>query len=319
MMSWRKLSINLRNFSIGSTQSASIFVYSSAFLFYTHLKITGRFSNELKSMGQPFVSGIRIHPIKSLDPLQVTGAEIGIRSLRYDREFAILEESGRFVNGKLTGRVNELKAEYDLPNQRVSLSLRGESDGFEFELKEKNLALDKFLSDFFNAKVTLIQGTHGELMDIPGTSSATMVSEASLKSLENNSKNNTLDDLRLRFRANLEIAGVSAFWEEQLFGLPGTGIRFMVGNVEMIGVSPRARCNVPPRNPFTGELDKSFVKRMIQYRLKSLPCNSQLRGYGSLYFLALNIYIPETEKGKVVSVGDLIKIVGPVNLDQTAR
>jgi uncharacterized protein YcbX len=267
-------------------------------------------------MEQPFLSGIRIYPIKSLDPLPVEEAEIGIRSLRYDREFAMLEENGRFVNGKLTGRVNQLKAAYDLRKQRVKLSLRGDTHGVEFDLREKNLALDKFLSNFFNTRVALIHGIHGELMDIPGASSATIVSEGSLKSLGKDFKNNTLDDLRHRFRANLEITGVSAFWEEQLFGPPGTAVRLTVGNVEMIGISPRARCNVPPRNPFTGETDKAFVKKMLQSRLESLPSNSRLKEYGSLYSLAVNSYIPETEKGKVIRLGDAIKIIGPVEFNQ---
>ena len=61
---------------------------------------------------KPFLSKIRLYPVKSLDPIEVTEAEVGIRSLLYDREFAMVTKDWRYVNGKRTGRVNELKTEF---------------------------------------------------------------------------------------------------------------------------------------------------------------------------------------------------------------
>ena len=58
---------------------------------------------------QPTVSNIRIYPIKSLDPVEQQEVLIGIHSLKNDRIFAIVGEDGRLVNGKRTGRVNQLQ------------------------------------------------------------------------------------------------------------------------------------------------------------------------------------------------------------------
>lgn len=51
------------------------------------------------------LTGIRIYPVKSLDPVELKEAEVGLYSLRYDREFAMLTPDGKFMNGKRSGRV----------------------------------------------------------------------------------------------------------------------------------------------------------------------------------------------------------------------
>lgn len=267
-------------------------------------------------MSQPYISKIRIYPVKSLDPIEVEEAEIGIRSLKQDRAFAIIGEDGRYVNGKRTGQVNQLKAEYDLPNQLIHLTPRTGRSTETFELKEGNVKLNKYLESFFGIKLFLLHRTKGEFMDIPGASSVTIVSQASFESLHKDFANHSLEDIRLRFRTNIEIAGVEAFWEENLFKSPEIGMLFSVGNVAMIGISPRARCNVPPRNPLTGETDKTFVKTMMKSRLDSLPANSVLPQYGNTYHLTVNTYLPESEQGKTIRIGDPIKIIEAVNLNQ---
>jgi len=262
-------------------------------------------------MVNPHISKIRIYPVKSLDPVELKEAEIGIRSLKHDRAFAMLAQDGRFVNGKRTGRVNQLKTEYDLEKNLIYLSPRSGGETNTFELKEGNEKLNEYLESFFEMKLSVLHRTKGELMDIPGTSSVTVVSEASLQSLQNDFRDNTLEDLRLRFRTNIEIGGVNPFWEENLFSTPGIGMKFLVGDVEMIGVSPRARCNVPPRNPLTGETDKTFVKKMIASRNNSLPEESRLPLYGNSYHLTVNTYVPESQQGKIIKLGDPVKILEP--------
>ena len=267
---------------------------------------------------QPTISRIRIYPIKSLDPVELQEAEVGVHSLRYDREFAMITPDQRFINGKRTGRVNELKAIYDLPNYTVYLSPRVGGSEASFHLIHDKRKLEMYLENFFGEPLSLIQSNKGELMDIPTASSVTIVSEASLKSLHNEFSDRTLEDVRLRFRATIELMGVDPYWEENLIGEPGVGIRIQVGEVEMIGVSPRARCNVPPRDPLTGITDKTFVKRMMKSREVTLPKESHLPEYGNLYHLTINTYIPETQKGKWIRVGDEIRIIESVQLESAS-
>lgn len=262
----------------------------------------------------PTLSRIRIYPIKSLDPVELQTTQIGKRSLRHDREFAMLAANGRAMNGKRSGRVNELCATYDLAADTVHLAPRSENNGVTFHLIEQKAEIEKYLSDFFNEPIVLLHNTEGRLMDIPDVSSVTIVSDASLESLRGRLSEHSLDHLRLRFRANLELTGVDAFWEETLIGSPGNGTRLRIGEVEMIAVSPRARCNVPPRDPLTGISDKTFVRRMVQSRTASMPGESPIPKYGSMYHLTINTYLPDTEIGKWLRVGDDVEILSPVNL-----
>lgn len=263
-------------------------------------------------MSAPQLSKIRIYPMKSLDAVELTEAEVGIRSLLHDREFAMLASDGRFVNGKRTGRVNELKAHFDIQNGMVSLSPRTGGTIQQFELREKNRELEAYLSEFFDTEIAIIRRTKGELMDIPGTSSVTVLSEASLQSLHNDMELISLENIRLRFRANLELSGVDPYWEDQLFKGSGEGIRFKIGDVTMIGISPRARCNVPPKDPLTGETNKTFVKQMMLSRAHNLPAHSNLKDYGHFYHLTVNTYLPESEKGKILRLGDPIEILDSI-------
>jgi uncharacterized protein len=267
-------------------------------------------------MPQPYLARIRIYPIKSLDPVELETAGIGVRSLRYDREFALLTPDGRFMNGKRTGRVNELKAEYDLANYSVTFMPRAGGETTTFHLIEHKNKLENYLSTFFGEPVTLLHNTQGRLLDVPDASSVTVISEASYKTLESELVDFPLPDIRLRFRANLEIGGAEPFWEETLIGPPSVGMRFRVGEVEMVGVSPRVRCNVPPRDPHTGVPEKNFVRRVMKAREATLPHDSVLPAHGGFYHLTVDTYLPDTETGKVLHVGDKVEIIGPVVLGQ---
>lgn len=266
-------------------------------------------------MSKPYISKIRIYPIKSLDAIEVSEVEMGIRSIKYDRAYAMLTEDGRYVNGKRTGKVNQLKASYNLEKGLVFLSDRDGHNIREFELKEGNDALNEYLSDFFDMKIVLIHRNKGELLDMPNASCLTIVSEASLHAIQKDMPSLSIENIRLRFRTNIEVAGVPAFWEEQLFKAPGTGMHFKINAVDMIGVSPRARCNVPPKNPHTGEMDRSFAKKMMESRTQSLPENSFLEAYGNMYHLTVNTHLPDTEKGKKIKLKDEIEILKEVKLN----
>lgn len=276
-----------------------------------HLEI---WLNDIILTPQPFIKNILIYPIKSLDPIELTETEIGSNSLRHDREFAIFN-GGRFMNGKRTGRLNELKTSYDIGMYLVRFTPRTGGEIKTFHLLNDKQEIESYLTDFFKLDVSFERNTVGEFMDIPVESGITLLSEASLQSLQSDMPAHDLDGLGLRFRPNLMIGGVSPYWEEQLFGEPGLGVEIRIGDVKLIGVSPRARCNVPPRDPSTGVTDKAFIKSVMKSRAASIPAGSKLLSHGGFYQLTLNTYIPVTEKGKIIKVGDTIKVVGPVDLE----
>jgi len=266
-------------------------------------------------MNKPAISKLRIYPIKSLGFVELEEAEIGVHSLKNDRLFAMVDENGRYVNGKRNHLVNLLKTEFDLTNGLVKFSEKSNGNPTSFELKEGNDELDDYLSNFFDIKLNLKKNAEGAFMDIPLESSVTIVSEASLQYLQKDLERHNLENMRLRFRSNIELTGVEAFWEERLYKKPGIGMRFKIGNVEMIGISPRARCNVPPQHPDTGDMDYHFVKTMRNSRSSHAATIENLLQYGrSPYFLTINVYVPKSEFGKKIKLNDTIEIIEAVNI-----
>ena len=54
----------------------------------------------------------------------------------------------------------------------------------------------------------------------------------------------TVDDARRRFRTNLEINRVKAFWEDRLYATAGNPVRFAIGQAVIAGTNPCQRCIV---------------------------------------------------------------------------
>lgn len=262
------------------------------------------------------VSKIRIYPVKSLDPVELNEVSISERSLLHDREFAIFDENRKFVNGKRTPEINKLRASFDLENYRIEIRIEGSNEINVFNLTKEKPLINKFLSDYFGYEVFIKQSANGDFLDIPVYSGLTILSTSSLDSLSDFFSEISIEQLRRRFRANIEISGVESLWEDNLFDKPGNVVEYKIGDVKLFGVSPRARCIVPTRDPDTGITYPYFTKEFVEFRKNSLPENSLLHEYEHFYFLSVDTYIPETENGKLIKVGDKLEITGIQTLEE---
>jgi len=260
---------------------------------------------------KPVVDRITIYPVKSLDGISLEQAQIGTGGcLIHDREYAIIDSNGKFVNGKSNARVHLLRSKIDLESGDISLRHEAETNWKHFHLKKDKAALDEFLSAFFEMPVILYQNTQGEFLDIPVKSGVTVLSTASLQAVGSWFNNMNMEETRKRFRATIEIRDVPAFWEDKLFFEEGTAIEFKIGDATLQGISPRARCVVPTRHPETGDVIHGFQKSFVTQRNVNLPSWSTLDEYNHAYYLSVDCYIPPSEFGKWIAVGDEIKIIG---------
>ena len=258
----------------------------------------------------PIVSQIRIYPVKSLDPVKLDEVIIGKRCLLHDREFALFNSEGKYVNGKRTPRINELRSVFDLSNYEVTFSEENGSSSQTFNLIEEKTEIEEYLSGFFGYSVSIHRSDNGKFLDIPDLSGITVCSEESLKSLLKFFPEITLEEMRLRFRASIEISNVEAFWEDRLFGKPDTVVEFEINDVKLLGISPRARCIVPTRDAATGQPYPHFTKKFVEARKSILPEWSLLSEYEHYYYLSVDTLIPDSETGKKIKIGDEIKIKG---------
>src|SRR5260370_8785639 len=76
----------------------------------------------------PRLANLRLHPIKSLDPVHVDEARIGPGGgLEFDRAWALYSADGQWVNGKRTAAIHLIRAVYAPDVSSVTLSVPGDS------------------------------------------------------------------------------------------------------------------------------------------------------------------------------------------------
>lgn len=255
----------------------------------------------------PVLSRITIYPVKSLDGIFLEKAVISEGGcILHDREYAITDENGNFINGKTNPLVHSLRSTLDFENEIISFKPQHESTWHHFHLQKEKPVLQDYLTNYFGVKAFLQQNKTGRFLDSPDRGGATVLSTSSLSSVSSWFQKFDLDETRKRFRATLEIEGVPAFWEDHLFSEDGKGIEFKIGDVNFIGTSPCARCVVPTRNPNTGEVIPAFPKSFAKFRADSLPTWSKLKSFGHFYYFSVNCLIPASEIGKWIEVGNVV-------------
>ena len=267
---------------------------------------------------EPTLSRITIYPVKSLDGISLQKAMVTEGGcLLHDREYAITDETGNFIIGKTNPLVHILRSTIDFETETISFRRQNETTWNQFHLQREKTEIQSYLAHYFGIPVRFNKNSTGRFMDIPDISGVTVVSTSSLHSVSEWFDNMNVEETRKRFRATIEIESVPAFWEDHLFSIEGRGIEFKIGNVTMFGISPRARCVVPTRNPETGEVIHAFPKLFARKRAASQPEWSTLDTYEHYYFLTVNCYIPATEIGKFIETGDKITIIGEKNISKT--
>jgi len=262
---------------------------------------------ENTSVSTPTVAYLFLHPIKSLDRVSVSEARLlSGGAFAHDREFALFDRVGNCVNGKSNPRVHLIQADYDLANFTVTLGARGQNDRQTFHLLEERTGLEAWFSDFFGFSVTMKRDTVLGFPDDPVSPGPTLISVATLDAVSSWFAELDREQASRRFRANLEITEVPAFWEDRLFGESGETVEFVIGQVKLHGVNPCQRCVVPSRHPETGDMIHGFQKTFAEKRKATLPTWVNTTRFNHFYRLSVNTRIPSSEAGKVIHSGDAI-------------
>jgi hypothetical protein len=251
---------------------------------------------------------IAIYPIKSLDGLFVEEACVtagGI--LAHDRVYALMDAEGKVVNGKRTPRVHQLRCAFDAAISEVRLWHADVSSPAQFSLAEP-AKMNAWLGEFFGFPIFVRHEPDKGFPDDREAFGPTIVSEASLRAIRDWYPGLTVESLRRRFRANLELEDGPPFCEDGLFGAPDERKPFQIGDVQFLGHNPCQRCVVPTRDPDSGEARHDFQKQFAQFRQQHLPAWSDPRRFNHYYRFAINTSIPPTEAGKVLRGWDPVKV-----------
>jgi hypothetical protein len=264
-------------------------------------------------MQTPRLANIRLHPIKSLDPIHVERARIGPGGgLEFDRAWALYSADGQWVNGKRAAAIHLIRAAYAPDIGSVTLSVPSNTRKIPtrtFAFPSDTAAASKWFSDFFEQPITVRYSAEG-FPDDNIANGPTIVSTATLQAVGDLFDGMALDEARQRFRTTLEIDDVPAFWEDQLFGEEErSAVRFRIGEVNFEGSNPCARCPVPPRNPRTGEIIPGFQKIFSDYRRSHIPAWCPEARFDHYYRLATNTRVASSESGKILRAGDSLVLL----------
>ena len=257
----------------------------------------------------PYLSAIFVYPIKSLDGSPVSNARVvGRGGLENDRRFAMFEADGRVINGKRYEELHRVRSSVD--RERVTLWVDGDgARGIDYRFGDPPAPLEDWLSDYLGTPVLCREDREGGFPDDTAAPGPTVISEATLAEVASWIPSvKGVEEMRERLRPNLIIADVPAFWEDRLYAEQGSTVRFRIGDVEVDGVNPCARCPVPSRNPRTGEVALLFQKTVAQRRESTLPAWANRSRFDHFYRLSVNTAVPDSESERVFRVGDPVTI-----------
>lgn len=237
----------------------------------------------------PVITRITIYPFKSFDGTTVSRSGFSpAGTLKLDRAYALFDHASNQINGKSEPAIHRLSVHFDDSIQTVTFCRRDTEEPMAtFRIEQERSGLEEYLSQYFGKRVILKGDTASGFPDDPEQSQLTVVSTASLKAVSEHF-GFTIDECRKRFRANIEVGNVPAFWEEQLVLPRKQPVGFRIGDARFVGVKPCPRCVVPSRHPDTGEVLTGFQKKMAALRKETLPEWSPLPSYGNYYQLSVS-------------------------------
>jgi uncharacterized protein YcbX len=258
------------------------------------------------------VSALSTTPVKGTRIRGVDAVTLDADGARGDRDFYIVDESGRLVNGKRLGMLQTVLTDYDEAGERLWLRL---PDGDEVSgqiVLGREITTSFFsqprsarvlegpwsaaLSDVAGRPLRIVRG--GIAADRGQEGTISLISRGSLERLAETA----IDDWSpeavdaRRFRMLIEIDGVPAHEEDRWVGRELT-----VGAARVRMHGHVGRCVTTTRSPDTGKVDLPTLKMLADYRLDE-PTTEPL---------AFGVY-GEVLAGGVVRVGD------PVSVDRVS-
>jgi uncharacterized protein YcbX len=261
----------------------------------------------------PHVTRLRVYPVKSLDPHELERAEVLPEgSLSFDREFALVDDGGDYVNGKNERAVHRLRSSFEAP-ATVRLHPNGDPDAtrtFDLDDADDRAAAEAWLAEFFGYPVHVRRDERGGFPDDTHAHGPTVVSTATVERVAD-WFDLPVENARRRLRANVEIDGVPAFWEDHCYPSDDREhvVGFRVGDAEFEGVNPCQRCVVPSRDPDTGEELPDFNRRFVERRDAEKPDWAGDAWFDHEFRLMVNTRVPQSTVGDALAVGDTVTLL----------
>jgi uncharacterized protein YcbX len=252
---------------------------------------------------------LAIYPIKALDGVRVERSGFAPSgALARDREWMIVDGEGQPVNGKRCVLVHGVRARYELDTLTVHLRLEGEEREGTFSLERDAAPIASWFARHLGFAVTLARDPARGFPDDAARPGPTIVSRATLERVAAWFELASWEEALARFRPNLVVDGVEAFWEDRLLAADGSAVELDVGVARLQGLNPCQRCVVPSRHPRTGAPLRKFHIEFAERRLAELPDWAPRERFEHGYKLAVNTRAPAGAATPAVRLGDAVRI-----------
>ncbi|RDI69778.1 MOSC domain-containing protein [Halopelagius longus] len=254
------------------------------------------------------IERISVYPVKGLDGRRLDAAEVlEGGTLERDREFALFDADGDVMNGKRTERVHDVDTTFDTETGALTVrTADGEEDEFDLDAESGRERASEWFGEFFGEDLTLKRDRSLGFVDRRGMGPS-VISTATLREVASWFDGTTVEGMRRRLRANVEVSGVPAFWEDRFVGPDAPS--FVAGDVRFDGVTPCGRCVVPQRDPDTGDRTPEFRERFVERRRETFPEWADEAAFDHFYTLMIITDVPEDYRGATVRVGDTVQSV----------
>lgn len=259
-----------------------------------------------------YLSRINFYPVKSLDCQSVEQARLlPSGAVEHDRQFAMFDCDGVVVDGKRAALVHEIQSHFDPLRRLLVLRRRPDGQTVTFQIDAERDQLEDWLSEHFRQHIRLAENDTGGFPDDTVASGPTVISVATMETVAGWFPGVSLDEARARFRPTLEIDGVAAFYEDQLYAGDDEVVEFAIGPAVLAGMYSCPRCAVPTRWSSTGEIgpDPAFAKTFSRRREETLPSWADRSRFDHFFRLAINTRLA-SGAGSVLTVGDEVRRLG---------
>lgn len=243
---------------------------------------------------------ITLYPIKSLDGVEVDSATLlPSGSLEHDRQFKLIDEVGKKLNGKRYPLLHLVRATFTWQPFTVTLRFPSSAEGV-YRLPDESAAIAELFTKYLGEPCKLVENTQQGFPDDDEALGPTIIGAGSIRRVSDWFGGLGEDEVRRRFRANLELDCEAPFWEDQL----ASGEPFTIGDAQLLGLRVCQRCPVPMRDSFTGDPMPMFQRDFATRRAAELPATSPREKFDHFYRLAINTSVPHELGPQRLAVGD---------------
>jgi len=270
------------------------------------------------------IERLRLYPVKGLDGMAVEAARVtDAGTLAGDREYAMCDPSAGAIetgerirtlayNGKQTDRIHDVRTAFDPEAAVLTVEPKDGSEGRRFDLStaDGRAEAGEWFGEFVGQSVDFRRREPPAFVDRP-SAGPSVVSTATLEAVASWFEGLTVGNVRRRLRANVEVSGVPAFWEDRFAGADAPA--FVAGGndpVRFEGAEPCSRCVVPQRDPETGDPLPEFRERFVRRRQGTFPEWADPDAFDHHYTVMLISRVPEEYRDRTLTVGDEVEVIG---------